>query len=111
MLAGVGVAALGVGTLFGLQARARSDEAEAICADNPLDCPEGEVDRHAEIVDDAKRARSLSVAGFVVGGASLIAGAALWFSAGDARQARGSALILAPAPRGSGLHAALRGRF
>ncbi len=111
-LAGAAVAVIGVatGTVFGLQARARWQDAEALCGDMPGNCtPEG-VARSR----DAASAGNLSTLSFSIGLAAAAAGAILWFvSAPDehAPAAGDSATRIAPMVSPDTLGASIHLRF
>jgi hypothetical protein len=78
--AGVGVAGLAVGTIFFFDYRDKNDAAKAICRSGE-DCPEGSASEHADLVSDAKRARTVTYVGWGVGVAGLAGAAALWLTA------------------------------
>ena len=111
-LAGAAVAVIGAatGTVFGLQARARWQDAEALCGDMPGNCtPEG-VARSK----DAASAGNLSTLSFSLGLAAAAAGAILWFvSAPDERapDAGESAMRIAPVVSPDTLGASIHLRF
>ncbi|WP_428264171.1 tetratricopeptide repeat protein [Haliangium sp.] len=76
---GLGAAgAVGViaGSVFGLQASSKWDDAKANCVNGDLNncTPEG-----VSLADDARSAATLSTVSFIVGVAAVGAGAALWF--------------------------------
>jgi tetratricopeptide (TPR) repeat protein len=73
---GVGVAGLGVGTVFGLKSKSKHDEAEKYCDGAECDDPRG-----MSAGEDAYAAGTLSTVFMVVGGAALAGGAVLWFTA------------------------------
>jgi hypothetical protein len=73
---GVGVVGLGLGTVFGLQAMSKRDDATKACPKNT--CPDA---NGVSLWDDAQSAGTLSTVFFVVGGVGLAGGAALWFTA------------------------------
>ena len=72
--ASMGVAGLGVGAAFGLQAISKRNDARKICPDV---CPDqGGVD----MWHDAKRAATLSTIAFAIGGAGVAGGVILWLT-------------------------------
>jgi hypothetical protein len=75
----VGVVGVAVGTVYGLQATSKWDDAKGGCTDYPYDCSRTAMDDR----DKAKSFATLSTVGFVVGAAGLAAGAVLWFTAGS----------------------------
>ena len=78
-VAGLGVVALGVGTLFGLRYKSKNDEAKAICPSSS-GCSAVEIDQHSHLLSDAKAYRTGAFIGFGVGGAALISAAVLYFA-------------------------------
>ncbi|HET6146284.1 MAG TPA: hypothetical protein VFH68_02040 [Polyangia bacterium] len=73
--AGIGVAGLGVGTFFGLQALSRRSDARKACPDLCTDTDGVQMWR------DARRSGNLSTIGFVVGGVGLAGAVLLWVTA------------------------------
>lgn len=73
---GVGVAGIGVGSVFGLKSKSKHDEAEKYC--DGADCTDP---RGVSAGEDAYSAGTLSTVFMVVGGAALAGGAVLWFTA------------------------------
>lgn len=76
---GVGVVGVGVGTVFGLRAKSKLDDAnDAGCSGDT--CPNrGALDAN----DAAANAGTISTVAFIVGGVGLAAGATLWLTAGS----------------------------
>ena len=78
IVAGVGLAGLGVGGYFGLSAASTWDDAKSKCTDYPYGCgSEGK-----SLSDDARTQATVSTVGLGVGLALVTAGAVLWFTAG-----------------------------
>jgi hypothetical protein len=77
--AGVGVVGIGVGTIFGLSAMSKHDDANAKC---PGACSD---QAGVELWNDARTAGNISTIGFVVGGVGLATGAILWLTAKPSR--------------------------
>jgi hypothetical protein len=73
--AGVGVAGVGVGTIFGLQSMSKHSDASTKC---PGACS---VQAGVELWNDARSAGNISTIAFAVGGVGLVTGAILWFTA------------------------------
>jgi len=77
--AGVGVAGVAVGSVFGLKSMSKADDAKAYCRpDNS--CWDN---RGLALKEDAIAAGNVSTIAFVVGGVGLAAGAVLWFTLPD----------------------------
>jgi serine/threonine-protein kinase len=76
----VGVVGLGLGTIFGLQAMSKKNDAQSEC---PNKC--ATADGVAKW-NDAASAGTVSTVGFIIGAVGLAGGAVLWFTApsGDA---------------------------
>ncbi|HEY6557031.1 MAG TPA: hypothetical protein VI072_07145 [Polyangiaceae bacterium] len=79
----VGVVALGVGTAFGLDARAKWRDAQDRCPDARCVASE-DLSRDGE----ARTSARISTIAFVGGGAALIGAAVLWFTAPDPQESR-----------------------
>ncbi|MDF2697559.1 MAG: hypothetical protein K0S65_5942 [Labilithrix sp.] len=73
--AGAGVVGLGVGTYFGLKTRSTWNEAQTYCTD--LECDQDGVDLAAK----AKSSGNLATVAFIAGGALVLGGAVLFFTA------------------------------
>ncbi|MFZ5893699.1 MAG: tetratricopeptide repeat protein [Myxococcota bacterium] len=82
----VGVVGLAVGTVYGLQASSKWDDAKKGCTDYPYGCSGKAVDEG----DQAKKFGTLSTVGFAVGAVGLAAGAVLWFTAGSKTEQQAS---------------------
>lgn len=78
-VAGAGLAGIAVGTVFAANYHSKNDDARAICPQG-FNCTPAQVDQHAQLVDDAKTARTWAYVGFGVGGAALIGAAVLYFT-------------------------------
>jgi len=100
---GAGVVCLGVGTVFGLQAKSKNDEAL-----QPNNCPTSMrcTQNGLNLTDDAKSAATIATIGFVAGGVALGAGAVLWITAPST-----SGVYVAPSVGLSFQGATLAGRF
>ncbi len=86
-LAGAGVVGLVVGAVFSLTAKSRNDSALSVCADNPSACSQADIARHGSLVSDAQSARTVGYLGLGIGGAALVSGAAVFFTAPKQRAA------------------------
>ena len=90
VLLGVGVVGVGVGAVFGLNALSKKDELSTACPNNECrTSQEGEL-------DSAKTSGTVSTIAFGVGGAALVVGGILFFTASSGSSAPRSAL---PPPR------------
>ena len=79
--AAAGVAGLGLGTVFGLRAMSKRDDARAAC---PGLCAD---QAGVTLWRDAARAGTVSTIAFAVGGAGVLGAAALWLASGTATPA------------------------
>jgi hypothetical protein len=82
-LAGVGIAGLASGVVFGLLTLEKKSTIEELCGGNPGSCnaPAGSVDPERE---SAKTTATISTASFIVGGLALVGGGVLYFTAPSA---------------------------
>ena len=78
-LGGLGIVSLGVGTALAVSFKSKNNDAKAICPSG-VDCSQADIDRHAELVSDAKGLRTGAFISFGVGAAALIAGTVLYFA-------------------------------
>ena len=74
--AGLGVAGLGVGSIFGMMAMSQKDDAQNACPDR---CAS---QSGVNLWSDAKQTAQIADIAFVVGGVGIVGGALLWFTAG-----------------------------
>jgi hypothetical protein len=75
---GVGVVGLVVGTVFGLKAKSKQSDSEAFCGPADLTiCSQ----RGADLLDEGKKAATLSTVGFIVGGLGIVGGVVLYLTA------------------------------
>jgi hypothetical protein len=79
VVGGVGVAGIAVGSVFGLSAFSKHDQAAAVCD------PECHDQTGLNLKADAKAAGNLSTIAFAVGAVGLVGGAVLWFTAAPAK--------------------------
>ena len=80
---GAGVVGLGLGTIFGLSAKSKYREANAITNDNcpssgPCELPGSLFDKREGLGNDGDSAKTLSIVGFAVGGVGLATGVTLF---------------------------------
>jgi hypothetical protein len=73
---GVGLAGIAVGTVFGVQALSKKNEADKSCSDTRCTTQAG-----ADAGNDAHGAGTISTVGMVVGAVGVAGGVALWFTA------------------------------
>ena len=79
VVAGAGVVGLGVGSFFGLKVRSKNSDADAMCT-TTSPCTSAGRARYDETVQDAKNARTASIASFATGAALLAVGGVLILS-------------------------------
>jgi hypothetical protein len=116
IVGGVGVAALATGTVFMVQSRQSNSEALKLCHT----IPEGETeetcgtdaegDKLEELQSDARSKQTIALVGFGVGGAALITGAILYFTADDGAPSD-TALNVSPLWMTGGWGASVSGSF
>jgi hypothetical protein len=88
---GVGVAGVGLGSVFGFVAISKKNDAQKACPDQCID--QSGVTKWS----DAKTAAQVADVAFIVGGVALAGGAVLWFTAKhESRDARGVAAGIGP---------------
>ncbi len=85
---GVGIVGLAIGTVFGLQAKSKNDDASAACPD-PSHCSQAGIDLDKK----ARDAATISTIGFIAGGALLVGGAVLFFTAPSGSPAESAASL------------------
>jgi hypothetical protein len=109
---GVGVVGAALGTVFFFSYKSKNDDAKAVCVDSSQ-CPAGSSAQHAELVDDARTARTLTYVGWGVGVAGLGTAAVLYFTApkGERAQSALSRPLFAPAVGPGHVGATLSGAF
>jgi len=73
----IGVAGIVTGTIFGLSASSKWDDAQQ-CKDDPS------CDNAGSLSDDASSAGTVSTVAFIIGGVGIAGGLVLWFTAPDA---------------------------
>ncbi|HEY5960568.1 MAG TPA: hypothetical protein VIV60_28640 [Polyangiaceae bacterium] len=80
LAAGGGAVAIGVGAIFGLRVLSKSDRANSICPSGH-GCTSQDITDYERAVSDAKQARTTASIAFSVGGAALLTGVVLYFTA------------------------------
>jgi hypothetical protein len=105
------VAGVAVGVGFGLRVRSKNDEIDRTCIPSGP-CSADDRQRYETAVSGAKTARVLSIAGFGLAGAALIAGGGLWWHAAHAMDgAPDGALAMTPLIGADTVGATLGGRW
>jgi hypothetical protein len=79
---GVGVAGLAAGTVFGLQAKSKREQADDLCRGPSRECLTADQPRIDRLDDEATSANTMSIVGFVVGGVGVATGITLLILAG-----------------------------
>ena len=101
-VAGLGVVGLAVGTIYALKVRSSEEDAKSHCTNYPTGCDTTGLDKNAEARDASKWA----TVGFAAGGAVLLGGAVLYFTApGDEPRSSTATIRVQPglAPREAGI--------
>jgi hypothetical protein len=108
---GVGVAGIAVGSVFGLMTLSQKSQQQSVCGSSTSCTSSG----HAQALDDHSTGMTdstISTVGFIAGGALLVGGVLLFFTAvhgPDAQAATGVLVVPSVAPGGGG--ALVRGEF
>jgi hypothetical protein len=78
VVAGVGLAGIIVGSVFGIEAQSKNSEAlkPENCRTSTLCSPNG-----LSLTNDAKNSATISTVAFIAGGAAVAAGAVIWLTA------------------------------
>jgi hypothetical protein len=109
VIGGLGVASVGIGTFFAVKYKSKNSDAKELCPDS-VSCSQSDIDRHAELVSDAKTFRTGAFIGFGVGAAALITSAALFLA--PSSSSNGASLRAAPFVTADGSWGAVAaGRF
>jgi hypothetical protein len=99
----IGVATVGVGLVFGANARANLGDAKALCGDK-LVCQGDETYKLGQqLIHDARSKATISTVLVATGGAAIIAGAVLYFTRPAARETRAATVVPVAHERGAGL--------
>jgi hypothetical protein len=105
VIASTGVAAVGVGSVFGVLASSKKDESEIYCHKNL--CSQ----RGVDLRDQALTSATVSTVAFVAGAAALAGGAALWFTAPSNKEATRAGFHAAPYAGPGSIGATFGGAF
>lgn len=103
-----GVAALGVGFVFGVKARSTYNDAQELCGAN-LACSPADYPRDKQLVHDARSSATTSTMLVIAGGAAIAAGAVVFFTAPRAPERSAARIVPVVHDRGAGL--AITGGF
>lgn len=110
-LAGVGVVGLGLGSAFGLMAKAKNDDSKSECdVDDANACSPSGIEQR----NDALTKGNVATASFIVGGAALAGAGIVWLASGssDAKHAASRSRLRATPALGPNLAALfVQGRF
>lgn len=82
----VGIVGIAVGTVYGLQASSKWEDAKGGCSNYPYDCSSDALSGR----DKAKSFATVSTVGFVAGAVGIATGAVLWFTADSSAEKRTS---------------------
>jgi hypothetical protein len=75
---GVAAAGLAVGTVFGLSAKGKYDDGNALCKTDPCNLTPDQASRRTQLGKDGDSAKTLSLVGFIAGGAGVAVGTTLF---------------------------------
>lgn len=103
-----GVAAVGVGLVFGAKARSTYKDAEALCGAN-LACSPADYPRDQQLVHDARSSATFSTVLVIAGGAAIAAGAVVFITAPRAPERATARIVPVVHDHGGGL--AITGGF
>jgi hypothetical protein len=99
----VGVATVGVGFLFGANARSNLGDAKLLCGDR-LVCEGNATYRLGQLlIHDARSNATISTVLVAAGGAAIIAGAVVFLTRPNTREPRTARIVPVPQERGAGL--------
>jgi hypothetical protein len=76
VVAGVGVVGIAVGSVFGVMALSKNDDAKRLCPQSTCTSADG-----YKANDDAKSVATIATVAMIVGGAALVGGAVIYFTA------------------------------
>ena len=107
-LGAAGVAAVGVGLVFGAKARSSYNDAKALCGDAMV-CSAPNFERDKQLVHDARSSATISTVMIIGGGAAIAAGIVVYLTAPRASERTTARLVPVTNDGGAGL--ALLGAF
>jgi tetratricopeptide (TPR) repeat protein len=104
-----GVAAVGVGLVFGAKANATYSDAKALCDPNLVCSSPADYDKAKELMRDARSRATTSTVLVVTGGAAIVASAIVFLTAPHAREHVSARIVPVTHDHGAGL--AITGKF
>jgi hypothetical protein len=105
IVGGVGLVGVGVGSAFGLMAKASDDKADRFCSSSDHCTDEGK-----SYINSAHSKATVATVAFSIGGAGLLGSAILWLTAPRAQE-RGSSIAVVPTVTFDGAGFFARGTF
>jgi hypothetical protein len=98
VVTGLGVVGLGLGTVFGLEAKGKYNDSLDHCEPgNPNLCDDSGISQR----NSARAAGNISTVAFGVGAAALVGGIVIWLTAPGGGHASAVSLLVAPTPGGA----------
>jgi len=79
VIGGLGIVSVGVGTFMAIKYKSKNNEAEEICPSS-VNCSLSDIERHSDLISDAKTFRTGAFIGLGVGAAALITSGALFLA-------------------------------
>ncbi len=111
VVGGAGVGAVVAGVVLALDYRSKNDDATSICP-SAINCSRAEIERHSQLVDDARSSRNWSYLAFGVGGAAVLGAATIYVTSAPRRESRAARIGVSPLSTASGpIGAALHGTW
>jgi hypothetical protein len=86
---GVGVAGLGIGTVFALTASGKYSDANDMCPSFPCQLTSDDAKKREDLGKEADSAKTISLVGFIAGGVGVAAGATLFVLSSGKKQQQG----------------------
>jgi hypothetical protein len=103
-----GLAALGVGLVFGAKASSSFNDAKALCGDD-LRCAPGDFDKDKKLISDARSSATIATVLVAAGTAAVAAGVIVYLTAPRAPERATAQIVPVAHDRGAGL--AITGTF
>lgn len=104
-----GVAAVSVGLVFGAKANSTYSDAKSLCEPNLVCGTQADYDKAKELMRDARSRATTSTVFVAAGGAAIVAGAIVFFTAPHVREHVSARVVPVPHDHGAGL--AIAGKF